>query len=117
MPLKDLTGQRFGMLTAIYPHSVGRNGLTLWMCRCECGGQRLVPLCNIRRIISCGCRYHPLKRVDITGQRFERLKAIRRMDQPNNLWECLCDCGKKSSLACIAYDLPQEDVANCYHPL
>lgn len=36
-----------------------------------------------------------MKIIDITGCRFNRLTALRRVENSNNVhrWECLCDCG------------------------
>jgi len=40
---------------------------------------------------------------DLTGQRFNRLVAIKRIESPNNkhgaIWECVCDCGNKVVVA------------------
>lgn len=48
----DLTGQRFGRLTAIKYAKRGR-----WLCKCECGNQKLVRTEGLRRGTSrsCGC--------------------------------------------------------------
>ena len=39
-----------------------------------------------------------MKAVDLTGNRFETLTAIRKTDKRTSngkiIWECLCDCGK-----------------------
>lgn len=34
---KDLTGQRFGKLTAIRPTEHRKNGYVMWECKCDCG--------------------------------------------------------------------------------
>ena len=51
---KDLTGQQFGLLTAIArlpPH--GKNGSYMWVCDCECGGTAIVyRMCRISSGIS-----------------------------------------------------------------
>ena len=39
----DLTGKRFGLLTAIAPTEERKNGYTVWRCRCDCGGEAFVP--------------------------------------------------------------------------
>lgn len=49
---------------------------------------------------SCGC----INRLDLTGQRFGKLVAIKRdydkKDKNNNFyWECKCDCGNTISVA------------------
>jgi hypothetical protein len=57
----DISGQRFGMLTAIsIDHlSVQRNGCAraLWKCRCDCGNETVASISNLRNghTRSCGC--------------------------------------------------------------
>lgn len=52
----DLTGQKFGRLTAMY-REPSRNGKTYWYCKCECGGEKSVQTCHLKAgtIQSCGC--------------------------------------------------------------
>lgn len=60
---KDLTGKRFGNLTALYPTERRRGGSVVWVCRCDCG-----KLCDaaVNDLVqdnkkSCGCikKTHP----------------------------------------------------------
>ena len=59
MTRRDLTGHRFGKLVALsaaapgtYPKSVG----TAWLCRCDCGQEKVVGTQNlVRSTRSCGC--------------------------------------------------------------
>lgn len=39
-----------------------------------------------------------MKYDDITGERFGRLTAVRRLDDPKSKWECVCDCGAKTQV-------------------
>ena len=42
---RDITGQRFGRLTAQYPlPERDASGSTVWHCRCDCGGEIDAPL-------------------------------------------------------------------------
>ncbi len=53
----DLTGKKFGMLTALYPvGGVPRKGV-LWHCQCECGNTIDLPRKNLFEMAhpSCGC--------------------------------------------------------------
>lgn len=53
----DITGKRFGRLTAIrLSHRTIKH--SFWLCRCECGVERVVPLNALRRGAwqSCGCQ-------------------------------------------------------------
>ena len=94
-PPKDLTGQVFGMLTALYPTDK-RSGTNVdWMCKCECGNIVKRSTAELRDggVKSCGC----LNKRDITGKRFGKLVALRpteqRTPQGYVIWECRCDCG------------------------
>ena len=37
--MNDLTGQRFGRLTAIEPTKERKNGYIMWRCLCDCGNE------------------------------------------------------------------------------
>jgi len=52
----DLTGQKFGMLTVISP-AENISGRTAWLCRCDCGRERVVKTANLRNgcTKNCGC--------------------------------------------------------------
>ena len=105
---KDITGQRFGRLLAICPtekrtRSFGKSGgSVIWECKCDCGNTTEVPLKYLVHGItkSCGCLQKESfanLRLDVTGQRFGRLIAIRPTDKVKRsggvVWECKCDCG------------------------
>lgn len=54
----DLTGRRFGILTAIYPtEKRDRNQSVIWHCRCDCGREADYSVADLRAksYISCGC--------------------------------------------------------------
>ena len=52
----DITGSRFGRLTAIEKAGSGR-GRALWACLCDCGGHKIVDGVRLRNgaVKSCGC--------------------------------------------------------------
>ncbi len=55
----DITGQRFGMLTALYPTDKrASNGGIRWHCICDCGNEIEPTMNNLTRYhtLSCGCR-------------------------------------------------------------
>lgn len=55
----DLTGQKFGALTAV-SKAPSRSGKTYWLCRCECGNEKEVQTGHLTSgaIQSCGCKQH-----------------------------------------------------------
>ncbi len=61
-PKRDITGQRFGILTALYPtEKRDRDQSVIWHCRCDCGREVEHSCADLQRknYISCGC----LKRI------------------------------------------------------
>lgn len=62
--LKDITGQRFGRLTAVRIHERWTsNRGTQWLCQCDCGNAKIVGLNHLKRgtTKSCGCLQRELK--------------------------------------------------------
>jgi hypothetical protein len=53
----DITGQMFGRLAVIGFHSTDLARQARWLCRCNCGTERIVLGSNLRRglTVSCGC--------------------------------------------------------------
>lgn len=52
----DLTGQRFGLLTVVRRDRLP-SGVAAWLCKCDCGGERVVRGGHLTEgaIKSCGC--------------------------------------------------------------
>ncbi len=94
---RDITGQRFGMLTGEY--CTGKrdcNGGYIWHMKCDCGGEIDVPLHQLTSGYrkSCGCLSHPPLK-DWVGERFGRLTVVAYAGkwQGRHNWKCHCDCG------------------------
>ncbi|MEE1303121.1 MAG: hypothetical protein UHD64_10100 [Bacteroidales bacterium] len=53
----NITGQKFGRLTAIKPCGKTNAGNVLWLCKCDCGKETTVPTQHLRsgNTKSCGC--------------------------------------------------------------
>lgn len=75
-PPKDLTGRRFGRLTAIERTSrkLAKTGGYFWLCRCDCGTMKEVHVSSLSRdggTRSCGCLHadsmHALAKHGMTG--------------------------------------------------
>jgi hypothetical protein len=52
---KNLTGQKFGKLTAIEPTKQKRDRHIIWKCLCDCGKITYIRSMSFGRIKSCGC--------------------------------------------------------------
>jgi len=97
---KDLSGQRFGRLTAIKNVGANKWGSRLWLCRCDCGNEITVAATYLVKgeARSCGCLKKErdiFQAEDLTGRKFGRLTVIRRAENKNGrvMWLCKCDCG------------------------
>lgn len=102
--IKDLTGQKFGKLTAIQirkdvPRS---NGSFFWDFSCSCGSisTKLGTAVKRGQIKSCGCTRgdKESRGINIIGNKYGKLTVIcvapRKKKQVNDCYECLCDCGE-----------------------
>lgn len=101
--LKDLTGKKFGRLTAIERTGSDKRGEALWKFQCDCGNIVALPSYRVRKgfTISCGC-YRKDQSInrgkDLKGQRFGRLIVLERIGLDKfkqNIWKCRCDCGNE----------------------
>ncbi len=55
-PAIDITGRIYGRLFVVgRAPGRGRDGSTLWLCKCTCGAEVTVIRCNLPRTRSCGC--------------------------------------------------------------
>ena len=58
---QDLTGKKFGMLTAIEQAPSGKDNrgctITKWWWQCKCGVRKVIPPAPVKRgtVVSCGC--------------------------------------------------------------
>ena len=84
-------GTKFGDWTVLEVHPKTA------LCRCTCGKIREVYKHNLhgKKSLSCGCKRVPSNKLDLTGQRFGRLKVVRfsHSEKDRAFWACHCDCG------------------------
>lgn len=82
---KDLTGKRFGRLTAIKPVGIASNGSIMWKCRCDCGNHVSVRTAylNCGNTKSCGkCRQPAIEKIKqfkdtVTFDDIDKIKPFR----------------------------------------
>ena len=94
---KDITGQQFGKLVVVSRAATGtKTRAAKWLCKCECGGEKIAEGGNLRigNTQSCGCLQHK----DITGRKFGRLTVIGVVGRHKGrvTWQCKCDCGRET---------------------
>ncbi|MCD7751035.1 MAG: transcriptional regulator [Lachnospiraceae bacterium] len=128
--MNDLTGQRFGMLTALEPLEERDQGRVVWRCRCDCGKIVLRYSSQLKAGVKTNCGCTPVNRIreDLAGQRFGSLTVIKPTEKRSNkriVWECRCDCGNtafvqtqylkdgstKSCKTCQKENRPKRDIA------
>ena len=86
----DLTGRRFGRLTAVEYLGVAPGGGALWRCACDCGGETKVRSQKLRdgTVVSDGCyRADPEVRRDAAvkpspARRAEIMREARALRWP-----------------------------------
>lgn len=102
MKVKDITGNKYGKL-AVLEFVKTENGISYWLCRCECGKEKIFSKNSLTKTKSCGCLNHKIK--DLTGKRFNHLTVISfyGKEKRKTLWHCKCDCGntKIVSSSCL----------------
>ncbi len=117
----DLTGKRFGKLTVIKRVDDKRQG-TFWLCRCDCGNEKIAETRNLRRGLtqSCGCLHkESIAKIgrnhleNLKGKRFGMLKVLERSNNHGNqtYWKCQCECG--NIIEVKASRLKQGEKTNC----
>lgn len=99
----DITGQKFGRLTAIKRVSDGTLGK--WLFRCDCGNEKLLYKQNVcqGKTKSCGCLIKDLKQdesekmwEEFDGVKFGRLTALNHEKIGRiTFYTCKCDCGNQ----------------------
>ena len=101
----QLQGQRFGLLIA--ERKTGEKNKRrhfLWECICDCGGKKIADGTDLKngKVKSCGCLQKKVltdRRLDITGQTFSKLTAVKPTGKSNKknsrLWLFKCACGKE----------------------
>lgn len=99
MSFIDETGNVYGLLTVIERAENSKGGAVKWKCKCECGNEVIVFASNLRKgnTRSCDClrKINPVNRVDLTGNRYDRLLVLGepQTGSRGTIWKCQCDCG------------------------
>lgn len=117
--LRDLTGQQFGLVTAVsraadYVTPTGRR-VAVWLCKCACGQEKTIRAQLIVKRAdqaSCGCLQRELAYArrfkDRTGEVYGRLTVVRQdgwYEPPSARnrrcarWLCRCRCGAEVNVS------------------
>ena len=112
---ESLIGKRYGRLTITgYELKARLNNPKkreiYYHCKCDCGNEIVTTKNNLKSggTQSCGCqskekrqKYVESIKIDLTRKKFGRLTVIKQSDkhgdQRQAYWECVCDCGSKTT--------------------
>jgi 5-methylcytosine-specific restriction endonuclease McrA len=120
---KDLTGKKFGRLTALHPVEKQESNL-VWLCQCSCGKKTVVrsTLLSQGRTKSCGCLRNEVvsqrQFKNLRGKRFGRLTVIKLAGKDkhgSSLWQCLCDCTKQTTVVSTSLIKGHTKSCGCFH--
>ena len=97
---ENLVGQSFGLWTVLERRSkpdTTKNTGAYWLCRCQCGKEKIVWGKSLKdgTSQSCGCRLNSKPKYDLVGKQFGKLKVLEYIKKPNQppYWKCQCECG------------------------
>ena len=109
----NIAGQRFGLLVAVRYDHTDEKHRQHWLFQCDCGNTKVLPIASVKwsRVRSCGCLFEKhiteLNKQDITGQKYDRLTALRPTEERDSsgsiIWECQCECGNMVLLSVNAF--------------
>lgn len=97
--LKNIVGNRYGLLTVVKRHGKNTSNHVTWTCLCECGNTSIHTGNNLRsgHAKSCGClKSKPSSNsIDLVGDTFGRLTVISKHEVQGGVcfWDCVCSCG------------------------
>lgn len=102
-PIRNLAGQRVGLLTALEPTPERKFGAVVWRCRCRCGAEVLRPAVSFWRNSTrngCPACLESQRKVQ-PGMRFSRLCVVGKAEAGR--YRCLCDCGREVKILQAAF--------------
>jgi len=97
----DMIGEVRGRLTVLEYAGKNKHKNKQWLCRCECGNEKVITTSNLNygKTKSCGCLksefIHDKHKNALIGKHFERLKVVSLHSNMDNkmYWNCECTCG------------------------
>ena len=98
---RDEAGNRYGRLLVLKRAGSTKNREAQWLCRCDCGNERVVRGSSLRRehSKSCGCLRKGKRRegTNEVGNKYGRWIVLQRAERKGKWngarWLCRCSCG------------------------
>lgn len=106
------TSDKYGRLTVIQQIESTSGGKARWLCRCDCGNEKIMRTQSLKNpnAQSCGCLQKELR--NETGNQYGKLTVICPYeDKPPYKWLCRCACGNE--IAVIRSRLRSGNVKSC----
>ena len=116
----DITGEIYGRLTVLGLDHTTEIGRTYWLCKCECGTEKVIRKDGLTRgvTISCGCYNKEVLAsmyTDLKGKVFGRFIVLEKIDLRSGngdvIWHCRCNCGVEKNIGRTA--LVNGDTVSC----
>lgn len=95
-PYRDLTGQKFGVLTPLYPTDKRtERGYVVWKCCCICGDTVEANTHQIQALRkNCHCKGKGPPSGRVVGRVTCGIKTKKKNSRGYPLYKCQCSCGK-----------------------
>lgn len=93
--IKDLTNKKIGKLTIIERQGNAKSGHVLWLCRCNCGNEKLISSNQLRTTKSCGCLQKQMVKEKMCNRQFSKNKKEYHGMQKTRLYRCWQDMKKR----------------------
>lgn len=89
--MQDLTGQKFNKLTVIKFSHFDKKKNSYWLCKCDCGNEKIVRRCHLIKggVQSCGCVLKEGRGTYKNGWRTHGLWSNNR--RLCKIWNCMLD--------------------------
>ena len=103
-----MLGKHFGRLEVIEKGKVDKHGHRYWVCKCECGTIKEISGTNLieNKTLSCGCLHGELTSekhfIDISGETFGFLTALKRVGTIGEEVKYLCQCNNCGNTVIVA---------------
>ena len=117
-PKINQVGKRYGKLVVVKEFGRNKYKQITWLCKCDCGGEKVVTSSGLNTTESCGClrKEKAQKKFSskLVGKKFNSLTVIKDSGERlgnSILWLCLCECGTYKKLK--GYPIQKGIVKSC----
>ena len=85
----DLTGMKFGRLTVIERAGSDKHRNALWLCKCECGNEKIIIGNNLKKgnTMSCGCLASEKTKEQWQDEDFRKMKSEKMKQLSEEQWK------------------------------